>query len=589
MLPAFSVPRDVAQSLPEAKASLLHNLADALSHEWKSVVFTFHPESRQALNLEFSISRFCSSIPEQERSLLFGVASCYSLGLISEVQFTRISVGIMCNGDNFELLSEPPDFPCPNRAMFKEFLKHGEDTGIFAAYALAISSAKAIIAETASEHQFASIPRELREIVRKLLGGGQQWMNEHSLLSSKMFTSERSKYNISLGLLDENAIFYSGEGSMVTIAPPGGGKTQCHVLPTIRDYEGSMVILDIKGECYEKTAHLRKGKVFRYSPFDYEQSAQYNPLDCLSRNPLTIFREARILAGALVRPDPRGQAHWDNRARDVLAAIIGFVILESEEKNMREVMSFISAPLDEFKALCNILSKSSVTGLRNTGNALKSQLERMPKSLESTLETLRGHLGVWEEDTLLHISEKSSWSPAKLRDEPITVYLCIPFEAVETYASALRVIISQHVDAVCPENDSSMAPERPLLLLDELPRLGRMEAVQRAIDVGRGYGLRTWIFAQYMSQLSDAYGREQAEGMVWACGMRAFMNISPDSTQMLSQAIGKQKGAFGDKFSPLIEPHELSSPDWRESILILSQNEYPMKLEKDEFYKHVKE
>lgn len=587
MLPSFFVPHEIAKTLSNAKATMLHSLAEGLNEEWKTITLTFRPETRQALNLDFSVSRLCSSIPAQERSLLFGVFSCYCLGLIDEKRLTQIAVGIMCNGDNFTVINDPPDFPCPDRAMFQEFLKHGQSMGVFAEHGAAIAEAKAIVSETSANHQSMHIPDALRTIMRKLLASGQQWMDAPALQSSATFTSMPDKFDIALGNLDGAPIFYRGEGALVTIAPPGSGKTQCHVLPTIRDYAGSMVVLDIKGECYQKTAHLRQGKVFRYSPFDYKNSAQYNPLEQLSRDPLTIFREARILAGALVRPTVKGDAHWDNRARDLLAAIIGFVILESEEKTMREVMSWVSAPSDEFTQLCETLSESPVTGLRNTGNALKSQLERMPKSLESTLETLRGHLSVWEEDTLLHISEKSSWSPAALRDEPITIYICVPLEAVESYSSAIRVIISQHVDAICPENDNSMALYRPLLMLDELPRLGHMDAVQRAIDVGRGYGLRTWIFAQYMSQLSQAYGREQAEGMVWACGMRAFMNISPDSAKMLSQAIGREKAAFEDKFSLLAETHELSSPEWRDLMLIMSQNEYPMKLEKDPFYKQI--
>lgn len=299
---------------------------------------------------------------------------------------------------------------------------------------------------------------------------------------------------------------------------------------------------------------------------------------------MEVFRDARILATSLVRPDPRGEQHWDNRARDQLAAIIAFVIMEEDEKSMRTVMEWISADVDQFTVMAETMTTSDIHGMRSAGKAFLSQIERMPKMLESYLETMRGHLSVWEEDSLLSISDVSDWVPSELREDPVTIYLTIPLAAVESYASALRVIIAQHINALCPHDDTEPAKVKTLLLLDELPRLGRMEPVQQAIDVGRGYGVRTWMFAQYIGQLYQAYGNTTVDGMIAACGVRAFMDIGDDHAQALSKAIGKQESILDEKTKPLVEPYALTGPEWRDNILMLSQGEHPARLDKAFFH-----
>ena len=44
-----------------------------------------------------------------------------------------------------------------------------------------------------------------------------------------------------------------------------------------------------------------------------------------------------------------------------------------------------------------------------------------------------------------------------------------------------------------------------LVMLDELPRLRYMPPVDEALNIGRKYGLRLWMFAQSVGQLQTAY------------------------------------------------------------------------------------
>ncbi|MEO0524795.1 MAG: type IV secretory system conjugative DNA transfer family protein, partial [Pseudomonadota bacterium] len=67
------------------------------------------------------------------------------------------------------------------------------------------------------------------------------------------------------------------------VAPTGRGKTTGFVIPNLLTWQGSAVVLDVKGECYEASARQRAAAgdtVFRFAPTDWEtkRTHRYNPL-----------------------------------------------------------------------------------------------------------------------------------------------------------------------------------------------------------------------------------------------------------------------------------------------------------------------
>ncbi len=84
---------------------------------------------------------------------------------------------------------------------------------------------------------------------------------------------------------------------MVTIAPPGSGKTQCNVFPNLLTWKGPAIVLDISGDIYEHTAGWRAahvGPVYKFSPLEPEDSHKYNPLAFVRNEPDFIWEDARL-------------------------------------------------------------------------------------------------------------------------------------------------------------------------------------------------------------------------------------------------------------------------------------------------------
>jgi type IV secretion system protein VirD4 len=99
--------------------------------------------------------------------------------------------------------------------------------------------------------------------------GDVNWIRAADIARSPFV--QQSDYAVHIGSLpDGSPLTYSGEGSIVTIAPPGAGKTACNVYPNLLTWRGPAVVLDISGDIYEHTAAWRAanvGPVFKFSKF----------------------------------------------------------------------------------------------------------------------------------------------------------------------------------------------------------------------------------------------------------------------------------------------------------------------------------
>ena len=56
-------------------------------------------------------------------------------------------------------------------------------------------------------------------------------------------------------------IYFAGNQSLFSIGAPGVGKTECQVLPNLLSYRGSALVLDVKGELWDKTSAWRQANV----------------------------------------------------------------------------------------------------------------------------------------------------------------------------------------------------------------------------------------------------------------------------------------------------------------------------------------
>ena len=420
-----------------------------------------------------------------------------------------------------------------------------------------------------------------KEIKARLIGGNN-WQVEADASEAAFAFGEGTPTSLFLGESElGRRMYFTGEGSLISIAPPGSGKTQCNVLPTLLSYYGPAIVLDVKGECFDKTSVWRKtnvGPVYRFSPLDYQSSAKYNPLAFIDNDQDVLWEDCKLLAELLVVPADKNDPSWENRARDVLAGVIAWLVRHKgeAERTMGKIVDvFSKIGWDSF------LEDSKYTFEIPPLSRLANALAVMPeKQLEGVLDAGRRHLAVWEGARVERVTSSSDWSPAIFREgSNPTIYICVSPNEIEAYAPLLRVIFAQHIRALMKKLPSKV--DKPILfMLDELPRLGPMKPVEEALEVGRQYGIKLWMFAQSLGQLEGSYSN--AQGMVGSCALRIYMNPSShDGTaQRVSEELGYKESILDGTRMLLVEPTTLTGPDYKDWQIIFGRNSKPAKVRK---------
>jgi type IV secretion system protein VirD4 len=430
------------------------------------------------------------------------------------------------------------------------------------------------------------LPAGIRELVQdasdQLIGGGSTWLRPADI--GKTVFAASGDFPLHIGsFADGTALTYSGEGSMVTIAPPGSGKTQCNVFPNLLAWPGPAVVLDVSGDIYENTSKWRAenvGPVFRFNPLEPDQSHHYNPLAFVRSAPEFIWEDARLLADMMIVPSGAADPFWENEARTVLCAAIANVCYQNppEKRPMHAVLDVMFGGEAWDTMILELKIAVDVRVMMQTATALGEMPE---KTRSSVLQTARSSLNAWTGERVARITDRSDWSPEDLRNgSNPTIYIVVPPNAVESYLSLLRVFIGQHIRMLTGGKVPARGAAPILIMLDELPRLKEMPPVDEALNIGRKYGLRLWMFAQSVGQLRNAY--KNADGMLGSCAVRIFMN--PTGADGLAERLSDEIGfvdALDGSRKKLVEASELAGPNYREQQIVLGLATRPAKVSKD--------
>jgi type IV secretion system protein VirD4 len=438
-----------------------------------------------------------------------------------------------------------------------------------------------------AEWRTAKGTSELKSVIdesfESLSQGGAGWLKSGKIKDTVF--EQQSEHVLHIGSFDDGTpLSFSGEGSLISIAPPGSGKTQCNVFPNLLSWKGPAVVLDISGDIYEHTSRWRAknvGPIYKFSPLEPESSHCYNPLTFVRNQPDYIWEDSRLLAEMMIVPSNSNDPFWENEARNALTASIAHVCYSNapDQRPMHDVLDIMYGGEAWNNMILGLKMASDVRVMMQNANALAGINE---KTLSSVLQTARSSLSAWTGERIARATKRSDWSPMDLRSgKNPTIYIYIRPNEVEAYLSLLRVFIGQHIrmltgGAVPPRGSAPI-----LFMLDELPRLRNMPPVDEALNIGRKYGLRLWLFAQSVGQLREAY--KNADGMIGSCSVRIYMNVSgaDGQSEKLSEEIGTVDSFTDRQKNRLVEAAELAGPAYRDYQIVFGLNAHPAKVRKD--------
>ena len=328
------------------------------------------------------------------------------------------------------------------------------------------------------------------------------------------------------------------------VAPTGRGKTTGFVIPNLLTWEGSAVVLDVKGECFEATArHRRKqgDKVFRFAPTDFEdrRTHRYNPLLRISelKDPAQQQMELQLLASLFLQNENERVQGLLKGGIDLFVAA-GLLAFERKKPTLGEIYRIAASGGNKQK-------EYMARGVEVQNEAAKLIFTRLASTNNDTLTSyvsllMTSGLDQWQNPAIDAATQVSDFDFRNIRKEPFSVYLIVQPLMVEPMAPLIRLFFS---DLLASMQDKEPGPDEPwpvMIMLDEFNRLGKMPIVTKSIETLRSYRGHLAIVTQTIPALDEIYGENTRRALQGNAGVKLYLTPSDEKTvEELSKAVGK--------------------------------------------------
>jgi len=399
-----------------------------------------------------------------------------------------------------------------------------------------------------------------------------RWLDPTAFATSKAFQFSPSK--IFLGVVDGFAwddgrewfvkggqpIGIGDDRHVVLCAGSRAGKGRSCLIPTLLEYEGSVLALDPKGELANVTARRRASlgqRVCILDPFGVTAArlgpfkTGFNPLRLLTPQSPTLIADAGLVADAIVIGSAQADPHWDESARNLIEGIILHVATYpkyEKERTLVTVREVLKRAFDKVRDLpedfegeappqmrAELLHNASLVG--KTNPALSAALEGAARDFYDKGERERASvLSVALRNTkfLDYPEIRASLSShgfdlAELKTAKggLTVYLCLPAGRMATCNRWFRLFVNLMLEAMERERSKPNVPV--LALLEEFHVLGYMQQIEIAAGLAAGFGMKLLIVLQDLTQLKRHY-KDGWETFLGNAGMMVFFGNNDMTT-----------------------------------------------------------
>jgi type IV secretion system protein VirD4 len=140
----------------------------------------------------------------------------------------------------------------------------------------------------------------------------------------------------------------------------------------------------------------------------------------------------------------------------------------------------------------------------------------------------------------------------------VSLYLVIPPSDISRTKPLVRLVLNQIGRRLTERLEGDPRKSRKhqlLMMLDEFPALGRLDFFETALAFMAGYGIRAYLIAQSLNQISKAYGENNA--ILDNCHVRiAFSSNDERTAKRISDALGTatelraQRNYAGHRLAP---------------------------------------
>lgn len=327
------------------------------------------------------------------------------------------------------------------------------------------------------------------------------------------------------------------EGSVFAVGGSGTGKTSAIVIPTLRAWTGTSLVIDISGDICRNVDCPNK---LVYSPGSPD-SAPYNVFALIDGLIDTDDQnEALEKLAYLIMPeqlDANANAkYFEGGGRNILtASLIAFyhhgmdfpdICKKIMDSDYKKLFSAIDATQDSVAIM--YINNFAGVGEQNVSGC-KQNCDTAVK-LFAINSKIRQSIRRPEAD-------ETAFSPATI--ENYNVFVVIPDDMLKVYGSLLHIITAQCLDYFSARPITQN--QNILFCLDEFASLGKLDIVD-ALRKFRKKHVRIMVLTQSVSDIEDVYGNGAHRSMLSNFRYKLILGVGEtESQEYFSKLIGLQE------------------------------------------------
>lgn len=333
--------------------------------------------------------------------------------------------------------------------------------------------------------------------------------------------------------------------STLIVAPPGTGKTASIAIPNLLSLPQSCVVLDIKGELYQKTAGYRQqklhNKVLLFSPFNDENTMFFNPFDNKVIKEMSFVQRKKLadqIAGTIfVGEKGKENDHWVISAKTMFSFFALYAMQKFGHTTLAELAQapkkdYYNELQGDYLQMCQIQDED--TGefernpkedtlkafflqvandesiddiVRNQARQYSSAAQNEFASIKSTYDTF---MAVFSNPQVARAVSKMSFDYEDLREEHISMYIVIQTEDMDILAPLIRILLESMCKKLLTKENND--PNKFIyLILDEFVRFGKMPFLLEMPALCRSFGLVPLYITQSYEQIKKYYGEDDVK------------------------------------------------------------------------------
>jgi len=344
---------------------------------------------------------------------------------------------------------------------------------------------------------------------------------------------------------------HNGAEHILAFAPTRSGKGVGLVLPTLLDWRESAIILDIKGENYALSAGWRakyaNNRVLKFDPTaTHGESIGFNPLEEIRVGSEHEIGDVQNIVMMIV--DDKGYGlkdYWERSSFNFITGLILFTIYQYKERgqgipSLHDVYKVLNQ--HDIQTFLEQMSEHSHELVALVGQEM---LNKAPEELSGVVGSSVSYLNLYVDPIVAANIKRSEFRIAELMNDekPVSLYLVIKPNDKDRVMPLVRLILNQILRRLleCLSFEEGEIKRhyqhRLLLMLDEFTSLGKLSIFEESLAYMAGYGIKSYIIIQDITQLYNAYGKD--ESILSNCHVRiAYAPNKLETAELLSKMTG---------------------------------------------------